>query len=77
MEIDSQSFGAGKPAVQSEAQDAEGVAATLLLREVEDYLREGQPRHAIAHIVEVTGVGREQAASFVAEYQSGVFAKSA
>lgn len=30
---------------------------------------DGQPRHAIAHICEVTGVEREQAEAFVAELQ--------
>jgi hypothetical protein len=55
------------------AHDAEDVAATLLLKEVKAMLLNGQPRHAIAHICEVTGVEQAQAAQFVAELQSGVF----
>ncbi len=53
--------------------DAEDIAAALLLRRVENLLREGQPRHAIAHIVEMTGVERDAAADFVAGLQSSVF----
>ncbi len=55
------------------AYDAETVAAELLLREVKALLLQGQPRHAIAHICAVTGVDQPQAASFVAELQTGVF----
>ncbi|MFC4291588.1 hypothetical protein ACFOWX_04075 [Sphingorhabdus arenilitoris] len=58
------------------APDAEDMAAALLLKEVEAFLLDGQPRHAIAHICEVTGVERDQAEAFVAELQSGVFRKS-
>jgi hypothetical protein len=53
--------------------DAEDIAAALLLRRVENLLRDGQPRHAIAHIVEMTGVERDQAAAFVGSLQSSVF----
>jgi hypothetical protein len=56
-----------------EVPDAEDIAAALLLRRVENLLRDGQPRHAIAHIVEMTGVERDQAAEFVAGLQSSVF----
>lgn len=55
------------------AYDAEAVAAALLLKEVEAMLLNGQPRHAIAHICEVTGVEQTMAADFVAELQTGVF----
>ncbi len=73
MRVDSRNFSGKQPAEQ--AKDAEDVAAALLLREVEDLLKDGQPRHAIAHIVEVTGVARERAAEFVTELQNGVFAR--
>jgi hypothetical protein len=56
-----------------EVPDAEDIAAALLLRRVENLLRDGQPRHAIAHIVEMTGVERDQAAEFVAGLKSSVF----
>jgi hypothetical protein len=56
-----------------EVPDAEDIAAALLLRRVANLLRDGQPRHAIAHIVEMTGVERDQAAEFVAGLQSSVF----
>ena len=59
------------------ARDAEDTAAALLLKEVEAFLLGGQPRHAIAHICEVTGVDRDQAEAFVTELQSGVFRKTA
>ncbi len=54
-------------------EDADDAAAQLLLREVQAMLLDGQPRHAIAHICDTTGVERAQAAVFVAELQSGVF----
>jgi hypothetical protein len=59
------------------AQDAEGIAAALLLKEVEAFLREGQPRHAIAHICAVTGIQRDQAAEFIAHLQNEVFQQQA
>jgi hypothetical protein len=77
MGIDSLSFEGQRAAHIGQAQDAEDIAAALLLREVEDLLKDGQPRHAIAHIMESTGVEREQAAQFVAELQNGVFRKRA
>jgi len=61
---------AGGNAADDAAHDA---AAAVLLREVEDLLKQGQPRHAIAHIMDMTGVSRELAEGFVAEMQSGVF----
>jgi hypothetical protein len=63
----------GTALAQGAVPDAEDIAAALLLRRVENLLREGQPRHAIAHIVEMTGVERDQAAEFVASLQSSVF----
>jgi len=72
MEYDNESFSAGSKADSQQTQDAEDVAAKLLLSEVEAYLRSGQPRHAVAHIVEMTGVSRDQASEFVAELQSGL-----
>ncbi len=69
-----QDFGkSGTALAHGAVPDAEDIAAALLLRRVENLLREGQPRHAIAHIVEMTGVEREQAAEFVAGLQSSVF----
>ena len=69
--------GLGATPAGAAARDAEDTAAALLLKEVEAFLLDGQPRHAIAHIMDTTGVGREQAAAFVAELQNGVFRKSA
>ena len=77
MGIDSLSFDSGNAANAVQARDAEDVAATLLLREVESFLKDGQPRHAIAHIMDVTGVERELASQFVTELQGGVFRKRA
>jgi hypothetical protein len=57
----------------SAAADAEYTAAALLLKEVQAFLLEGRPRHAVAHICDVTGVERAQAEAFVAELQTGVF----
>ena len=65
-------FEAGIPA-GALAGDAEAIAATLLLNEVKALLLQGQPRHAIAHICDVTGVEHAKAAAFVAELQVGVF----
>lgn len=53
--------------------DADERAAKLMLREIQACLRDGQPRQAIAMVVEATGVTREEAAALVAEIQSGVF----
>jgi predicted subunit of tRNA(5-methylaminomethyl-2-thiouridylate) methyltransferase len=55
-------------------QDAQDIAAGLLLRRVEAMLRQGQPRQAIAHICEMTGVDRAQADEFVAELKLQLFA---
>jgi hypothetical protein len=55
-------------------QDAQDVAAGLLLRRVQAMLREGQPRQAIAHICEMTGVEHAQAESFVESLKAGLFA---
>ena len=63
----------GSALAVGDAADAEDIAAALLLRRVENYLRDGKPRQAIAHIVEVTGVDQAQAAAFVAGLQSEVF----
>lgn len=52
---------------------ADDAAAAVLLREVQDLLYSGQPRHAIAHIIEMTGVSREMASDFVSKLQNGVF----
>jgi hypothetical protein len=54
------------------SEQADDLAAQLLLREVHAMLLEGQPRHAIAHICDTTGVDRKQAAAFVSELQSGM-----
>ncbi len=54
--------------------DAQDVAASLLLRRVEAMLREGQPRQAIAHICDMTGVDRAEAEAFVADLKGRVFA---
>lgn len=56
-------------------QDAQDIAAGLLLRRVEAMLRQGQPRQAIAHICEMTGVDRAQADEFVAELKGQLFAE--
>ena len=73
MEQGQNSFTNGQQAAGARALDAEDIAAKILLREVSDFLRDGQPRHAIAHIMDTTGVARDQASAFVAELQSGVF----
>jgi hypothetical protein len=57
-------------------EQADDAAAQLLLREVQAMLLEGQPRHAIAHICDTTGVDRAQASAFVTELQSGVFSSN-
>jgi hypothetical protein len=54
-------------------KDADDIAAALLLRRVENLLREGQPRQAVAHICEMTGVERAQAEEFVAGLKASVF----
>ncbi len=71
-------FENAKPAADSitafcATDDADDRAAKLLLREIQSCLRDGQPRQAIAMVVEATGVTREEAAAFVADLQSGVF----
>jgi hypothetical protein len=55
------------------AEDAQDIAATLLLRRVEAMLREGQPRQAIAHICEMTDVDRSEAEAFVAHLKVELF----
>jgi hypothetical protein len=72
MSVIDYSFTGTTPAGDS-AQDAEIIAATLLLNEVKAFLLKGQPRQAVAHICDVTGVGREQASNFVAKFQNTVF----
>ncbi|MGL5839339.1 MAG: hypothetical protein ACRCY3_12645 [Sphingorhabdus sp.] len=54
--------------------DAQDIAAALLLRRIEAMLREGQPRQAIAHICDMTGVDRAQAEAFVADLKTRLFA---
>jgi hypothetical protein len=54
-------------------QDAQDIAAALLLRRIESMLRQGQPRQAIAHICEMTGISRPQAEAFVAELKAELF----
>lgn len=56
------------------AEDAQDIAAALLLRRVEKMLREGQPRQAIAHIIEMTGVTKAEAEAFVETLKAGLFA---
>lgn len=73
MEQGPNNFAEGQRAAGAQALDAEDIAASILLREVNDFLHDGQPRHAIAHIMDITGVARDQASAFVAELQSGVF----
>ncbi len=73
MKQGAENFSAEREVAGAQASDAEDVAARLLLDEVEALLRDGQPRHAVAHIVDMTGVEREQAEAFVAELQNGVF----
>ena len=63
----------GTPLARGLAPDAEDISAALLLRRVENFLRDGQPRHAIAHICDTTGVDRDQAAEFVANLKANVF----
>jgi hypothetical protein len=63
----------GTPLAHGLVPDAEDISAALLLRHVENFLRDGQPRHAIAHICDMTGVDRDQAAAFVADLQANVF----
>lgn len=53
--------------------DAQDVAAALLLRHVETLLRNGQPRQAVAHIVEMTGVEPAEADIFVEELKISIF----
>jgi hypothetical protein len=62
----------GSPLAQGKSRDTQDIAAALLLREVENYLRDGQPRRAIAHICETTGVERDQAGQFVAGLQASI-----
>jgi hypothetical protein len=57
----------------SGVQDAQDIAAGLLLRRVQSMLREGQPRQAIAHICEMTGVDRGQAEAFVTTLKADLF----
>ncbi len=57
----------------SGVQDAQDIAAALLLRRVETMLREGQPRQAIAHICDMTGVDRTQAETFVTQLKAQLF----
>jgi hypothetical protein len=52
---------------------ADDLAAEMLLRSVENFLRDGQPRHAVAHICDVTGVGRAEAEEFVASLKDSLF----
>jgi hypothetical protein len=40
---------------------------------VETMLRNGQPRQAIAHIVEMTGVASAEAAAFVDDLRTSIF----
>jgi hypothetical protein len=54
-------------------QDAQDIAAALLLRRVEQMLRNGQPRQAIAHIVEMTGVEPAEATAFVEDLKANIF----
>lgn len=54
-------------------QDAQDIAAALLLRRVENMLRAGQPRQAIAHIVEITHIETADAAAFVEELKATIF----
>jgi hypothetical protein len=54
-------------------QDAQDIAAGLLLRRVETMLRNGQPRQAIAHICEMTGAEPKDAEAFVADLKSRLF----
>jgi hypothetical protein len=55
------------------APNADDLAAEMLLRNVENFLRDGQPRHAVAHICDVTGVGRAEAEEFVASLKGSLF----
>lgn len=57
----------------SGVQDAQDIAAALLLRRVQSMLREGQPRQAIAHICDMTGVDHPQAADFVETLKAEMF----
>jgi hypothetical protein len=71
-------FQNAKPAVDSmtafcATDDAEDRAAKLMLREIHACLREGQPRQAIAMVIEATGATRQEATAFVTELQYGVF----
>jgi type IV secretory pathway VirJ component len=71
-------FQDAKPAADSitafcATDDADDRAAKLMLREIHACLRDGQPRQAIAMLVEATGVTRVEASAYVAELQSGVF----
>ncbi len=55
------------------APNADDIAAEMLLRHVENFLRDGQPRHAVAHICDVTGVSRAEAEEFVAGLKGSLF----
>jgi hypothetical protein len=66
----------GATPTQTGVHDAQDIAAALLLRRVEAMLREGQPRQAIAHICDMTGVDRAQAEEFVAEVKVRLFAEA-
>jgi hypothetical protein len=68
------SAGQAKPITAPHAEDE---AAAMLLIEVEDYLLAGQPRQAIAHIVEMTGVESLLAEQFVEELKPILFARAA
>jgi hypothetical protein len=54
-------------------QDAQDIAAALLLRRVESMLRNGQPRQAVAHIVAMTGAEPAEAGAFVEKLKSNIF----
>lgn len=71
-------FKDAKPVTQSitafcATDDADDRAAKLMLREIQSCLNNGQPRLAIAMLVEATGVSREEAGTLIAELQSRAF----
>jgi hypothetical protein len=72
MSVESWSRADAKP-LKQRPQDAQDITAALLLRRVENMITAGQPRQAIAHICEMTGVEHAEAEEFVAGLKSNLF----
>ncbi len=78
MQLDHSSFLNAEENIDVEATEAfaaqqDELAAQLLLARVEALISQGQPRQAVSHILDMTGVEKEQAEEFVTELQSHIF----